>query len=152
MLNRNPYLAFFCYNNIVRNNQEKTMKKLQQILTFIALFCLLSISCAFAETYEDAVQKQKPFIMYFFATTCPACTQFSPSFQKIASTYSNHITFLNVDANLNSRLLNQYQIRSVPTVLLVNPKNNKRSNISTDAFNTKQGFLFNLESSLLKVK
>lgn len=128
------------------------MKKILKQLTILALFIIICTSSTIAQTYEDAIKNQKPFIMYFFANTCPACTQFSPQFYSIASTYSKNITFLNVDANTNPALRVEYNINSVPTVLLVNPKNNKKVKIPHQAFNTKQGFLYSLENCLLKIK
>ena len=53
-----------------------------------------------------------------WAEWCSPCKRFSPIFEKISSEFSN-AAFEKVNADENLDFLNQFGIRSIPTILIV---------------------------------
>ena len=54
-------------------------------------------------------------LLYFTATWCAPCRQLGPIMNEV----SNEVPVQKVDVDQNKALATQYEIRSVPTVLLV---------------------------------
>ena len=72
-----------------------------------------------ADNFVDTVLlSQKPVLVDFWAA-CGPCRAISPIIESLALDYADRLTVAKVDADSNPTLLDEYRIRSVPTVMLV---------------------------------
>ena len=71
------------------------------------------------DQFEQAVLKSsKPVLVDFWATWCRPCTMIAPLLDELAEEYSGRITFTRLDVDQNQKTATQYQIMSIPTLLL----------------------------------
>jgi len=73
-----------------------------------------------SEKEFDAMLKQKnPMVVKFFATWCGPCKQSKPKFEELSNDASlSAITFLEVDVDKYPKISKEYDVNSMPTVLL----------------------------------
>ena len=70
-------------------------------------------------TFEEEVLKEsKPVLVDFWAVWCAPCRMIAPVIEEIAETYGAKIKVGKVNVDDNSKIPNQYGIRSIPTVML----------------------------------
>jgi thioredoxin reductase (NADPH) len=60
-----------------------------------------------------------PIFIDFYATYCGPCRSFAPLYEEWAKLYGDRITFLKVNADHARALFETYQIRAVPTLLIL---------------------------------
>ena len=60
---------------------------------------LMSVSGAFAMTYNEAKTQDKPIVVMFHMHGCGACRKFAPEFDKISSKFSDKFNFVKEDIN-----------------------------------------------------
>jgi thioredoxin 1 len=71
------------------------------------------------ENFEEEVLKEsKPVLVDFWAVWCAPCRMIAPVIDEIAETYGGKIKVGKVNVDDNSKIPNQYGIRSIPTVML----------------------------------
>ena len=77
---------------------------------------------AFANPYEDAMNKGENVFLYMYTNNCKYCVQFDPVFEKLSNAHKNHCKFIKMDADTKygHLIMFQYQARYVPFVVLVN--------------------------------
>ncbi|MBU2607773.1 MAG: thioredoxin [Chloroflexi bacterium] len=69
--------------------------------------------------FEQTVLKSAtPVVVDFWATWCRPCTMIAPILDELAEEYSGRITFTRLDVDQNQKTAAQYQIMSIPTLLL----------------------------------
>jgi thiol-disulfide isomerase/thioredoxin len=73
---------------------------------------------------NQQLKKETPFVVYYFYNpSCPACTHFFPSWNKVVNKLKNapELTFQEVDITKpeNENLAFYYNIKKTPTVILV---------------------------------
>ena len=56
-------------------------------------------------------------IKYFTATWCGPCQRFKPIMQEVANE-GNHVQFIDIDTDQGRMFADQYNVRSVPTVVI----------------------------------
>jgi len=70
--------------------------------------------------FEDKVLKiKKPIMVKFTTKTCNPCKIFAPTYEELAKE-NKHIKFYQIDAEEEHTLAVEYDLRSVPTVMLFN--------------------------------
>ena len=77
---------------------------------------------ATAATFEDAVIRKSletPVLVDFWATWCGPCKTLGPILEKLAGDYNGAFLLAKVDVDQEQELSAAFQIRSVPTVMLV---------------------------------
>ena len=77
---------------------------------------------ATAATFEDTVIRKSletPVLVDFWATWCGPCKTLGPILEKLAADYHGAFTLAKVDVDKEQELAAAFQIRSVPTVMLV---------------------------------
>ena len=71
------------------------------------------------DQFEQAVLKSsKPVLVDFWATWCRPCTMIAPLLDELAEEYNGRITFARIDVDQNGKTAAQYQIMSIPTLLI----------------------------------
>lgn len=67
---------------------------------------------------EEVLKESKPVLVDFWAVWCAPCRMIAPVIDEIAETYSGKVKVGKVNVDDNSKIPNQYGIRSIPTVML----------------------------------
>ena len=67
------------------------------------------------ETAE--IPRRGVVVLDFFATWCGPCKTFAPTFERLASDYPT-IQFFKVDIDRAPEMAEEFQIRSVPTIII----------------------------------
>lgn len=73
------------------------------------------------EDFEKTIAENEMVILDFWASWCGPCTQFAPTFKKIADEYPN-IKFAKVNVEEEQELANMFQVRSIPTLAFMRDK------------------------------
>jgi thioredoxin 1 len=67
---------------------------------------------------EDVLQSDKPVLVDFWATWCGPCRMVAPVLEEIASEHAEKITIAKLDIDANPGIARDYQIMSVPTMIV----------------------------------
>ncbi len=71
------------------------------------------------ENFDQEVLKSSiPVLVDFWADWCGPCKMLEPVLEELAQEYNGKIKFAKVRADTQQELVNQYNIRAVPTLLL----------------------------------
>ena len=70
---------------------------------------------------RELASSEGPVLVDFYATWCGPCRQISPLIETSAHELSGKVKFLKVNVDLVSSLAKTYQIRAMPTALLLSP-------------------------------
>ncbi len=97
------------------------------------------------EQFEAELKKSEtPVIVDFYATWCAPCSKVTPILEETAARLNGKVKFLKVNVDKIYDLSKTYEIRSMPTVLLMDSKG--------EIMNRQVGFepIFNLLDSLIR--
>jgi len=67
---------------------------------------------------EEVLKESKPVLVDFWAVWCAPCRMIAPVIDEIAESYGAKIKVGKVNVDENSKIPNQYGVRSIPTVML----------------------------------
>lgn len=71
------------------------------------------------DNWQEVLISSKPMLVDFWAGWCAPCRALAPTFEKLAEKYGNEIGFAKVDVDDLPELPNQFGIRSIPTLVLL---------------------------------
>jgi len=71
------------------------------------------------DNWQSIESSAKPVLVDFWAEWCPPCRLLAPTFERLAANYGNEINFAQVNVDEYPELASQYDIRSIPTLLLL---------------------------------
>jgi thioredoxin 1 len=76
------------------------------------------------ENFESTVlDSSTPFLLDLSAEWCGPCKALAPTIHALATEYSGKIGFGTLDIDKNPKVPTQFQVRSIPTLLLFSGKN-----------------------------
>lgn len=64
-------------------------------------------------------QTDLPVVVDFWAPWCGPCKQFAPVFVQVAQAFGTRASFVKLDTEANPRTAAQFQIRSIPTLMVM---------------------------------
>ena len=66
----------------------------------------------------DVLNSDKPVIVDFWAEWCGPCRMIAPVLEEISNQHAEKVTVAKVDIDANPQVAQQYQILSIPTMLV----------------------------------
>lgn len=73
------------------------------------------------ESFEDTISKNDIVFIDFWASWCGPCKSFAPIYESISENHGD-IVFAKVDTEAQQELAAQFQIRSIPTLMIFREK------------------------------
>ena len=71
------------------------------------------------ETFASEVLEQTKLVLVdFWAEWCGPCKQIAPTLEELAEKYSENLSFCKVDVDSNRELALQYNVRSIPSLMI----------------------------------
>jgi thioredoxin 1 len=71
--------------------------------------------------FEKTIEENEIVILDFWASWCGPCTQFAPTFKKVAEEHPE-IKFVKVNVEEEQELAGMFQVRSIPTLVFMREK------------------------------
>ena len=68
--------------------------------------------------FKDIIASSKPTLVDFYATWCGPCKMQAPILEQLKQKVGDTATILKIDVDANPALSAEYQIRSVPTLII----------------------------------
>ena len=71
------------------------------------------------DTFKNAVLEQTKLVLVdFWAEWCGPCKQIAPTLEELAEKYSENLSVCKVDVDANRELALQYNVRSIPSLMV----------------------------------
>ena len=82
-----------------------------------------------ADFQQEVLQSSIPVLVDFWATWCGPCQALAPTLDEIADDYQGKIKVVKIDIDQNPESAAQYNVRSIPTLLIFKNGNVEASKI-----------------------
>lgn len=69
-------------------------------------------------SFQDLIASKTPTIIDFFATWCGPCRMVTPILEDLKSDLGENIRVYKIDVDQNQNLAAQYNVRSIPTIMI----------------------------------
>lgn len=73
-------------------------------------------------TFQEIIQSDKPVLVDFFAEWCGPCKMMAPHFEQVAK-QNPRVIFAKINTAESPRLSGAFNVRSIPTLVLMNKTN-----------------------------
>lgn len=74
------------------------------------------------ETFNDVISTNQPVLVDLFATWCGPCKMMHPILEQLKAALGDKLRIIKIDIDKNQAVANQFQIQSVPTMILFKDK------------------------------
>lgn len=71
------------------------------------------------DTFQKIVHNSKPVLIDFFAEWCGPCKMMPPILSQLKEKMGDSIRILKIDVDKNPNMADRYQVRGVPTLVLM---------------------------------
>jgi len=68
---------------------------------------------------EKLIDSGTPVLLEFYADWCAPCQQTSPILEELAHQFEGKIRFVKVNVDIDSTLVEKYEVYSIPTVVII---------------------------------
>ncbi len=68
--------------------------------------------------FKNIIKSDKPVVVDFYADWCQPCKQIQPVLCELKSNFKQSIRVLKVNVDYNPNIANQFQVKSIPTVMV----------------------------------
>ena len=69
--------------------------------------------------FEKLIASDRPTLVDMFATWCGPCKMMHPVLEEVKQAIGDQATIIKVDVDENQALAQQYQVRAVPTLMIL---------------------------------
>ena len=78
--------------------------------------------------FIQIIKSEKPVLVDFYADWCQPCKQIQPVLKDMKNAFKENIRILKVNVDQNPLIANQFQVKSIPTLILFKSGNIKWTN------------------------
>ena len=102
------------------------------IITLLIFIVTSQTALAGTLTCEQALKKDKPVVVMYSADYCLYCKRFKPIFFHLSDNMSDKYNFAYYDVTTKNKpsSCDNVDLEGIPTLYIINPKNNKKYMIS----------------------
>lgn len=100
------------------------------------------------EADQQIIAQDVPVIIDFNATWCGPCQKFAPVFHKLAAEYASKATFASADVDKCTDLAAQYNVSSIPAVIIIYPASAGKEPVSNVGYMDEAQFKAFLDANL----
>lgn len=94
-----------------------------------------------ADFQQEVLQSSIPVLVDFWATWCGPCQALAPTLDEIADDYQGKIKVVKIDIDQNPESAAQYNVRSIPTLLIFKNGNVEASKIGLQSKSQLAAFI-----------
>lgn len=69
-------------------------------------------------SFKEVIQSDKPVLVDFTATWCGPCKMMAPILHDVKNAMGDNVTIIKIDVDKNPEVSSQFQVQSVPTLII----------------------------------